>query len=65
MTYVDREFDQELPIAGENCAEAPWLAEASLHMPAGAGLILTPGLVAARSRGITAFALAVRAQWLF
>lgn len=44
---------------------APWIAEASLHLPAGAGLIITPGLVAVRSQGLTTVTLAARAQWLF
>lgn len=50
---------------GEGSASAPWIAEASLHMPAGPGLILTPGLLAVRHRDVNAVALAVRAQWLF
>lgn len=44
---------------------APWIAEASLHLPAGEGMIITPGLVAVRWQGLTTLTLAARAQWLF
>ncbi len=46
-------------------AAAPWIAEASLQLPAGDGVLITPGLVAVRSQGATMVALAARAQWMF
>lgn len=46
-------------------APAPWIAEASLQLPAGGGVVITPGLVAVRSGGATTVALAARAQWMF
>lgn len=43
----------------------PWIAEASLQVPLGEGLAVTPGFVAVRANGATTYALAARMQWAF
>lgn len=50
---------------GGGGGEPPWIAEASLQLPLGEGLVLSPGLVAVCADGDTTFALAARAQWAF
>lgn len=52
-------------IGGGGGGGPPWIAEASLQLPLGEGLVLTPGLVAVCADGDTTFALAARAQWAF